>query len=170
LQKKYLEALKKYDEVIQIKRETYGEKSETVSQFFYFDNWQLLRSASEAAIICNILSMSFLQKGKSFVAQLTSMTENFNVSLELLHKAVSLTEEGDRYRAVTYNNFACIFRRTKKLRSALSYLEKALEIEYNYLHFSEQAVEDCLQISNPCDIHLNICAILSQMGKHELAL
>jgi hypothetical protein len=24
--------------------------------------------------------------------------------------------------------------------------------------------------SNPCDIHLNICAILSQMGKHELAL
>ena len=92
------------------------------------------------------------------------------MSLELLHKAVSLTEEGDRYRAVTYNNFACIFRRTKKLRSALSYLEKALEIEYNYLHFSENAVEDCLQISNPCDIHLNICAILSQMNKHELAL
>ena len=94
----------------------------------------------------------------------------FQVSLELLHKAVSLTEEGDRYRAVTYNNFACVFRRTKKLRSALSYLEKALEIEYNYLHFSEQAVDECLQISNPCDIHLNICAILSQMGKHELAL
>ena len=44
-----------------------------------------------------------------------------------------LTEEGDRYRAVTYNNFACIFRRTKKLRSVLTYLEKALEIEYNYL-------------------------------------
>ena len=98
------------------------------------------------------------------------IVENFNVALELLHKAVSLTEEGDRYRAVTYNNFACIFRRTKKLRSALSYLEKALEIEYNYLHFSESTVDDCLQISNPCDIHLNICAILSQMGKHELAL
>ena len=81
-----------------------------------------------------------------------------------------LTEEGDRYRAVTYNNFACIFRRTKKLRSALTYLEKALEIEYNYLHFSANTVEECLQVSNPCDIHLNICAILSQMGKHELAL
>ena len=118
----------------------------------------MLKSSSEAAIICNILSMSFLQK------------ENFNVALELLRKAEQLTEDGDRYRAVTYNNFACIFRRTKKLRSALSYLEKALEIEYNYLHFSHQNVEDCLQISNPCDIHLNICAILSQMGKHELAL
>lgn len=92
------------------------------------------------------------------------------MALELLRKAETLTEEGDRFRAVTYNNFACIFRRTKKLRSALNYLEKALEIEYNYLHYSEESVEDCLQVSNPCDIHLNICAILSQMGKHELAL
>ena len=25
-------------------------------------------------------------------------------------------------------------------------------------------------MSNPCEIHLNICAILSQMDKHELAL
>ena len=81
-----------------------------------------------------------------------------------------MTEETDRFRAVTYNNFACIFRKTKKLRSALNYLEKALEIEYNYLHYSEEAVEESLQVSNPCDIHLNICAILSQMGKHELAL
>jgi tetratricopeptide (TPR) repeat protein len=70
--------------------------------------------------------------------------ENFNVALELLRKAEVLTEEGDKYRAVTYNNFACIFRRTKKLRSALSYLEKALEIEYNYLHFSAESVDDCL--------------------------
>ena len=87
--------------------------------------------------------------------------ENFNVALELLRKAEVLTEEGDKYRAVTYNNFACIFRRTKKLRSALSYLEKALEIEYNYLHFSAESVDDCLQVLNPTDIHLNICAILS---------
>ena len=121
-----------------------------------------MRSASEAAIICNILSMSFLQKGKKALNS-NWIEENFNVSLELLHKAVALTEEGDRYRAVTYNNFACIFRRTKKLRSALSYLERALEIEYNYLHFSAQRVDECLQISNPCDIHLNICAILSQI-------
>ncbi len=70
--------------------------------------------------------------------------ENFNVSLELLRKAESLTEEGDRFRAVTYNNFACVFRRTKKLRSALSYLEKALEIEYNYLHYSDETVDECL--------------------------
>ena len=128
-----------------------------------------MKSSNEAAIICNILSMSFLQKGKNHKHTYINL-ENFNVSLELLRKAESLTEEGDRFRAVTYNNFACVFRRTKKLRSALSYLEKALEIEYNYLHFSDETVDECLQVSNPCDIHLNICAILSQMSKHELAL
>ena len=68
---------------------------------------------------------------------LLKLLENYAVALELLKKAEAFTDEGDRYRAVTYNNFACIFRRTKKLRSALSYLEKALEIEYNYLHFSQ---------------------------------
>ena len=73
-----------------------------------------------------------------------SNLENFSVALELLRKAETLTDESDRFRAVTYNNFACIFRRTKKLRSALNYLEKALEIEYNYLHYSDEAVDDCL--------------------------
>ena len=141
-----------------MQKELYGDRSESV-----------LKSSQESAIICNILSMSFLQKGK-FLFSKFHFVENFNVALELLRKAETLTEDGDKYRAVTYNNFACIFRRTKKLRSALSYLEKALEIEYNYLHYSDESVDDCLQVLNPTDIHLNICAILSQMGKHELAL
>ena len=89
--------------------------------------------------------MSFLQKGKLPNQSIyCNHLENFTVALELLKKAETLTEEGDKYRAVTYNNFACIFRRTKKLRSALNYLEKALEIEYNYLHYSDQTVDDCL--------------------------
>ena len=55
--RKYLEALKKFDELIMMQKELYGDKSEAV-----------MKSSQEAAIICNILSMSFLQKGK-----LTSM-------------------------------------------------------------------------------------------------
>ena len=35
---------------------------------------------------------------------------------------------------------------------------------------NEARVEQALVISNPCEIHLNICAILSQMDKHDLAL
>jgi hypothetical protein len=95
-----------------------------------------------------LLSATFYQclsfRKVSTDKDLPCLIENFTVALELLRKAETLTEEGDRFRAVTYNNFACIFRRTKKLRSALNYLEKALEIEYNYLHYSEDAVEDCL--------------------------
>jgi hypothetical protein len=60
--------------------------------------------------------------------------------------------------------------RTKKLRGALTYLEKALEIEYKCLNDEEKELEESILISNPCDIHLNICAILSQMEKHEMAL
>lgn len=69
-----------------------------------------------------------------------------------------------------------MFRKTKKLRNALSYLEKALEIEYKCLNYPpeesdrDMRVEESLIISNPCEIHLNICAILSQMDKHDLAL
>jgi len=44
-----LEALKKFDELIAMQKEMYGDKSEDVMQ-----------SSQEAAIICNILSMSFL--------------------------------------------------------------------------------------------------------------
>ena len=73
-------------------------------------------------------------------------------------------------RAITYNNFACLFRKTNKLRNALQYLEAALMLEYSTLNQSDNAVAENLTISNPCEIHLNICAILSQLGKHEQAL
>ncbi len=52
-QRRYLEALKKFDELITMQKELYGERSDPV-----------MKSSQEAAIICNILSMSFLQKGK----------------------------------------------------------------------------------------------------------
>ena len=74
------------------------------------------------------------------------------MALELLKKAEAYTDEGDRYRAVTYNNFACIFRRTKKLRSALSFLEKALEIE-----------------GNDCTIYMNYAIVLFNRGYKNLA-
>ena len=48
-----MEALKKFDELIAMQKELYGDRSESV-----------IKSSNEAAIICNILSMSFLQKGE----------------------------------------------------------------------------------------------------------
>lgn len=102
-------------------------------------------------------------------------TEDFRMSQELLKKAEIYSKTGnERIKAITYNNYACLFRKTKKLRNALNYLEKALEIEYKCLNNPKIdtaiKVEESLTISNPCEIHLNICAILSQMDKHDLAL
>ena len=62
-------------------------------------------------------------------------------------------------KATTYNNLACYYRRTGKVRTALSYLIKALELE--------------LKLDNPktlADTHLNLCAVLSQLDRHEDAL
>ena len=112
----------------------------------------------EIAIVCNVLSMAHLQK------------EDYKLCLELLKKAELFTEGNDRMRAITYNNFACLFRKTNKLRNALQYLEAALVLEYTTLNRSEGSVVENLMISNTCEIHLNICAILSQLGKHENAL
>ena len=98
--------------------------------------------------------------------------EDYKLCQDLLKKAELFTENNDRLKAITYNNYACLFRKTNKLRNALTYLEQALDFEYTQLNIAplEESVEECLKMSNPCEIHLNICAILSQMNKHELAL
>ena len=60
------------------------------------------------------------------------------------------SENNDRLRAVTYNNYACLFRKTNQLRNALSYLEMGLELEYRLINQATQAtVSDCLIVSNP---------------------
>ena len=124
-----------------------GERNELLSPIY-----------AEIAILCNVLSMAHLQK------------EDFKLCLDLLKKAELFSEGNPRVRAMTYNNFACLFRKTNKLRNALSYLEMALEMEYSCLNSNEMNVAAALLISNPCEIHLNICAILSQLNKHEMAL
>ncbi len=78
---------------------------------------------------------------------------------ELLKKAEILTERDPAGRAVTYNNFACFTRQQGRLHASLSYLQKALAIEQKLKH-----------VDNPADTHLNLCAVLSQLGRHEEAL
>jgi tetratricopeptide (TPR) repeat protein len=49
--------------------------------------------------------------------------------------------------------------RQGKLHAALQYLQKALKIE--------SRLE---RVQNPADTHLNCCAVLSQLGRHQSAL
>jgi tetratricopeptide (TPR) repeat protein len=63
--------------------------------------------------------------------------------------------------AVTLNNLACYRRRRGHLPKALAHLERAVEIEA-HLHPSAS--------HQPADTHLNLCAVLSEMGNHPAAM
>lgn len=108
---------------------------------------QFTRSCKQLCEICNILAVYYLKK------------EDVNSALDLLKKSEELCETNELGMAMTFNNMACYYRRIGKMRTALNFLQKALTIEARLQRPEIQA-----------DTHLNICAVLSQLNKHELAL
>lgn len=85
--------------------------------------------------------------------------EQFDLTIDHLRKAELVARNSLALKSTTYNNMACYYRRTGKVRTALSYLIQALELE--------------LKIDQPktlADTHLNLCAVLSQLDRHEDAL
>lgn len=105
------------------------------------------RTCKQLCEICNILAVYYLKK------------EDVNSALDLLKKSEELCENNELGQAMTFNNMACYYRRIGKMRAALNFLQKALTIEARLQRPEVQA-----------DTHLNICAVLSQLNKHELAL
>jgi len=104
----------------------------------------------------NTLGMKYLKEG------------NTEESCKFFEKAEALTDPANLHmtpesrlvlRAVTYNNMGCFYKSMSKLHTALQYLRKAQAIE-----------ERSQRCQNPAGTHLNLCALLSQMGKHGEAL
>jgi tetratricopeptide (TPR) repeat protein len=108
---------------------------------------QFTKSCKVLCEICNILAVYYLKK------------EDINSALDLLKKSEELCENNELGQAMTFNNMACYYRRIGKMRTALNFLQRALTIESRLQRPETQA-----------DTHLNICAVLSQLNKHELAL
>jgi tetratricopeptide (TPR) repeat protein len=98
---KYLKALECMEKGLVLRQHFYGTESDEV--------WSSCKVLGE---LCNLLAMTHLQQ------------EDYHMVLELLKKAEVLTERDAAGRAVTYNNFACYYRRKSKLHSALQYLQK----------------------------------------------
>jgi len=94
----------------------------------------------------------------NFAATRMLQADNLKGARELLKRAEQVAEKSDACRAITFNNLACFYRRTGKLRSAVGFLERALAIEEHS--------------GNPeaAQTHLNICACLSQLQRHADAL
>merc|ERR1719335_894678 len=108
------------------------------------------------AVGYNTLGMKHLKEGST------------EISCRFFEKAEALTDPANLHmnpesrlvlRAVTYNNMGCFYKSMSKLHTALQYLKKAQKIE-------ERSNGKC---QNPAGTHLNLCALLSQMGKHQEA-
>lgn len=69
-------------------------------------------------------------------------------------------DEATNLMSVTCNNLGCYYKKVGKLHAALSYLRKALKIEVS-LQTDDVTV---------AGTHLNVCAILSKLDKHDKAL
>eukprot|EP00753_Platysulcus_tardus_P015025 PLAT4722.1.p1 GENE.PLAT4722.1~~PLAT4722.1.p1 ORF type:complete len:470 (-),score=239.64 PLAT4722.1:126-1472(-) len=141
---KDLEAMRYRERSILLRKEEYGLRSEDVQN-----------AVSELCLWCNTLAMRYLRE------------ERYNITSQLLKKAEVLTQSGGalpngtmrlKLRAVTLNNLGCYYKSQGKFHAALNALERALKIE--------QKTEAC---DNPAGTHINICVILSQLGRHRLA-
>ncbi|KAE9017951.1 hypothetical protein PR002_g13245 [Phytophthora rubi] len=116
--------------------------------FFGIESEEVVQACRALAEMCNLLAMSFLQQ------------DNYAVTIDLLKKAEVLTQRHhSAERATTLNNLACYYRRLGKLHSAMTSLKRALELE--------KILEN---VRNAADTQLNMCAVLSQLGKHQEAL
>jgi tetratricopeptide (TPR) repeat protein len=132
----YLEALDYMERSLVLRRCLYGNESE-----------EAIQACKLVVDTCNGLATAYLTQ------------DNFQMAMELIKKAEALSEPYEFLRAVTYNNLACYYRRQNKLRTALKYLEKALQLN--------TASSDSV---NRASTHLNLCAVLSQLGRHAVAL
>ncbi|CAG9326097.1 unnamed protein product [Blepharisma stoltei] len=91
---------------------------------------------------------------------------NVSASFQLLNKAQDfLDQPHDReikmkLKAITFNNLGCFYKKTGKVSLALKFLQKALDLD----------VTSPSEKTNLAGTHLNMCAIQSGMGNHELAI
>uniref|UniRef100_A0A0G4GF32 Kinesin light chain n=1 Tax=Chromera velia CCMP2878 TaxID=1169474 RepID=A0A0G4GF32_9ALVE len=89
-------------------------------------------------------------------------------SLRTLKQADTITQPHNSFmadsakkvlKAVTFNNLGCYYKHQDQPHTAYQYLKKALAIETKLKGKSQ----------NPAGTHLNICALLSHMGRHDEA-
>merc|ERR1719473_68926 len=103
---------------------------------------------------CNKDGMDALRKGQSKAAfEQFKYAEAILIANQSEHETTSLL-------AVTCNNLGCYYKKVGKLHGALSYLRRALKMEVE-LRTHEVTL---------AGTHLNICAILSKLEKHDKAV
>ena len=136
----YMEAMETMERSLVFRRNYFGPDSDEVED--------ACRVLSE---MCNLLAMTYLQN------------DDFATSHKLLQKAELFARNNLPRKAVTLNNFACMYRRRGDLRKALQSLRRAVRIETKLQTMGRV-------VDKAADTHLNLCAVLSQLSEHTEAL
>lgn len=136
-----LEALGCLEQSLWLKRRMFG-----------VDNSVVQRALNEVVLSYNSVAMQYLAQAQ------------FDQCLAMLRKAEAITAPGNfkkcqSLQILTFNNIGCCYRKLGKLKSALKYLKEAAQIG-----------SSCAHVKNLSITHLNLCAIHSQLGRHDLAL
>merc|ERR1719321_343592 len=113
-----------------------------------------LQDCQQLVLSCNKEGMDFLRKG-----QYKQAFEQLKYA-EAIVVANHREGENTSLLAVTCNNLGCYYKKVGKLHAALSYLRQALKIEVSLQ-------TDDITVAGT---HLNICAILSKLEKHDKAV
>jgi tetratricopeptide (TPR) repeat protein len=85
--------------ILNKKRENFGPESQEYNN-----------TSQKLCELCNMISLVCLQK------------EKFEQALEFLKKAEILSISSQNLRALTFNNYACYYRKQGKLRTAHDFL------------------------------------------------
>lgn len=136
-----LEALGCLEQSLWLKRRMFG-----------VDNSVVQRALNDVVLSYNAVAMQYLAQAQ------------FDQCLAMLRKAEAITAPGNfrkcqSLQILTFNNIGCCYRKLGKLKSALKYLKEAAQLGAT-----------CAHVKNLSITHLNLCAIQSQLGRHDLAL
>eukprot|EP00948_MAST-09A_sp_MAST-9A-sp1_P003010 g3010.t1 len=147
---KYLQEIRYRERVLMIRKEKYGAMDDSV-----------VASCAELVRLCNSHAMKCLNQKKY-----STTHDLLQESMLLTSKEgiLGLSEEEDTrtrlpLRALTLSNLGCLFKEKGELRISLKHLTAALKIELKNPY-----------CDNPARSHLNLCAVLSQLGQHRRAL
>ena len=123
---------------------------------------QRIRASCERFIVlCNSIAMGMINGKRAELAY------------EILEKALAVsTKSGPmsrhantrkRMRAATLNNMGCYWKSRREYGQALRFLQKAASLEAKTMGVSAEA-------DSPARTHLNLCSVLSALGRHAQAL
>jgi tetratricopeptide (TPR) repeat protein len=146
----------KYLQAVQCQRRAIAK----VKKLFGLSSQKIRGCCEKYVVMCNSTAMKMLD------------LKNYQLSLELLERASDITQRSGplqrhnesrlKLRTTTMNNLGCYWKNKREYGRALNFLQKAASLE-------TKIVSKTATCDSPATTHLNICSVLSALGRHAQA-